>query len=98
MACYVDSVRSYPEVPFRFREFCHLLADERGELHELADHLGIPRRYFQDHPWRWHYDLPEPVRARAVDLGAREITMHDVGALLRCRRDALAVGAPDMDG
>ena len=86
VACYVDTVRSYPDAGLRSTEFCHLLADTRDELHAMADALGIPRRFFQEHPWRWHHDLPEHLRARAVQLGAVEVTMHDVGALLRRRR------------
>jgi hypothetical protein len=89
VACYVDTVRSYPGKKLRYTEFCHLLADSRAELHAMADALGIPHRFFQDHPWRWHHDLPEHLRARAVELGALEVTMHDVGALLRARRAAL---------
>ena len=91
MACYVDSVRSYPGSGLRFTEFCHLLADTRDELHAMADALGIPAQYFQDHPWRWHHDLPAPLRPRAVELGAIEVTMHFVGTLLRARRSALGV-------
>lgn len=89
MACYVDAVRCYPGAGLRFTEFCHLLADTRAELHAMADELGIPRRYFQDHPWRWHHDLPGPLRDRAIALGAHEVGMHEVGALLRARRAAL---------
>jgi hypothetical protein len=89
MACYVDATRSYPGSGLRYTEFCHLLADTRAELHAMADDLGIPRRFFQDHPWRWHHDLPEHLRSRAVERGAIEITMHSVGALLRARRAAL---------
>jgi hypothetical protein len=84
--CYVDSVRDYPDARLRHTRFCHLLADTREELHEMADALGVPERFFQDHPWRWHHDLPEQLRARAVELGAREVTLHEVGALLRRRR------------
>ncbi len=90
MPCYVDTPRPYPEAGLRFTEFCHLLADSRDELHVLAGDLGIPRRFFQDHLWRWHYDLPAHLRARAVELGAREVDMHQVGALLRARRAELA--------
>lgn len=86
MSCYVDTVRDYPDAGLRHTRFCHLLADDRDELHELARLLGIPRRYFQDHPWRWHYDLPEPLRDQALALGARELRLHDVGALLKARR------------
>lgn len=91
MACYVDQLREYPDAGLRYTRFCHLLADTREELHQMADLLGMPRRYFQDHPWRWHHDLPEPLRARAVELGAKEITMHEVGALLKRRRTDLGM-------
>lgn len=90
MACYVDTVRSYPGTGLRYTRFCHLLADTPAELHAMADALGIPRRFFQDHPWRWHHDLPEHLRGRAVELGAREVSMHEVGALLRRRRAAVS--------
>ena len=86
MACYVDTVRSYPNAGLRFTEFCHLLADTRDELHDIADALGIPRRFFQEHPWRWHHDLPGHLRPLAIELGAAEMDIHEVGALLRRRK------------
>lgn len=92
MACYVDAARAYPAAGLRFTTFCHLLADTRDELHAMADRLGVPRRFFQDHPWRWHYDLPEHVRAEAVRYGAREVDLHETGALLRRRRADLRDG------
>jgi hypothetical protein len=89
VAVYVDALRSYPGAGLRFTEFCHLLADTRDELHEMADRIGMPRRFFQDHPWRWHYDLPEHLRDVALDLGALELTMRQVADLLRARRAAV---------
>jgi Protein of unknown function (DUF4031) len=86
VACYVDVLKSYPDAGLRFTEFCHLLADERAELHAMADRIGMPRRFFQDHPWRWHYDLPAHLRELALSHGAREIATPAVGALLRQRR------------
>jgi uncharacterized protein DUF4031 len=91
VTCYVDSVQPYPEAGLRFREYCHLLADTREELHEMAQGVGMPRRAFQDHPWRWHYDLPAPLRERAIELGARPVTMHEVGTMLRQRRQELRI-------
>ena len=91
MACYVDTVRSYPDAGLRFTEFCHLLADTRDELHAMAAAVGMPRWTFQDHPWRWHYDLPEHLREAAVARGAQIVTMHEVGALLRRRKAALPI-------
>ncbi len=97
MSCYVDTVRSYPGAGLRFTEFCHLLADERGELHDLAERIGMPRRFFQDHPWRWHYDLPEHLRVEAVRLGANEVDLSYVGRMLRDRRLSVTAGAPTAD-
>lgn len=98
MACYVDTLRSYPDAGLRYSRFCHLLADTRDELHAMADALGVPRRFFQDHPWRWHHDLPEHLRDQAVELGAVEVTMHEVGALLRRRRAAAQASAAAVAG
>lgn len=88
MTCYVDTVRHYPEAGLRFTDFCHLLADTPDELHAMAQALGLPRRIYQDHPWRWHYDLPAHLRDAAIALGAQSIEMHAVGALLKARRRA----------
>lgn len=89
MACFVDTVRHYPDAGLRFTDYCHLLADTVEELHAMAAALGLPQRIYQDHPWRWHYDLPAHLRARAIELGAESVEMHQVGALLKARRDAL---------
>jgi hypothetical protein len=86
MACYVDTVRSYPGAGLRYTRYCHLLADTPEELYAMADALGIPDRFYQDHPWRWHHDLPEHLRERAVELGAQELTLREVGALLARRK------------
>ncbi|MGI8677234.1 MAG: DUF4031 domain-containing protein [Jatrophihabitans sp.] len=86
MSSYVDTVRSYPRAGLRFSDYCHLLADTPEELHAMAARIGMPRVAFQDHPWRWHYDVPAHLRALAVEFGAREVTMHDVGDLLKRRR------------
>lgn len=91
MTCYVDRVQPYPDAGLRFPEYCHLLADTRAELHGMAELVGMPRRAFQDHAWRWHYDLPAPLREQAIALGARPVTMHEVGALLRRRRRELGI-------
>ncbi len=86
VSCYVDAVRAYPDAGLRFVHFCHLLADDRTELHELAARLDMPRRLFQDHPVRWHYDLPAPLRPRALELGAAELSTREVADLLAARR------------
>ena len=89
MSCYVDVLKSYPDAGLRFTEFCHLLADEREELHQMADRIGMPRRFFQDHPWRWHYDLPAHLREAALQFGALPISTQTVASMLKARRAAI---------
>jgi hypothetical protein len=74
--------------PWRGRRWAHLVSDESyEELHALAAQLGIERRWFQGD----HYDVPEEIRLRAIELGAvpvpsRELVRRLVGSGLRQRR------------
>jgi hypothetical protein len=76
MAILVDP----PIWPFRDRLWAHLVSDESyDELHEFAARLGLPRRAFQGD----HYDIPEPLRERAIELGARPVTGRELITRLR---------------
>jgi hypothetical protein len=71
----VDDLRPYPQARLRFTDWCHMASDEGfDELHAFARRLGIPPRGFD----RDHYDLPPPVRERAVSLGAVEVTTGEL--------------------
>lgn len=59
--------------------WCHLMADTLDELHAFAARLGMNRDWFQGD----HYDLVPPRRARALKLGAVEVTSRDLVALRR---------------
>jgi hypothetical protein len=75
MAVLVDELREYPHVRFAVKHWCHMVSDESfDELHAFAAALGIPRERLQ----RDHYDLPPPLRERAVAEGAQEVTIHDL--------------------
>jgi hypothetical protein len=73
--------------PFRGRLWAHLVSDESyDELHAFAAGLGIPRRAFQGD----HYDVPEELRALAIEQGALEVTGRELitrllASGLRCR-------------
>ncbi|MFG6197430.1 DUF4031 domain-containing protein [Nonomuraea sp. JJY05] len=66
----------------------HLVSDRSlEELHDFASRLGVPERAFD----RDHYDVPETVHARAVELGAeavssRELLLRLVASGLRRRK------------
>ena len=97
MAILVDELREYPGVALPFTTWCHLATDgEFEELHAFAARLGIPRRFFQGD----HYDLPEHLRARALELGAVPVTTRELLARMagprgdRARRRAQRRVAP----
>ena len=48
------------------------------ELHQFAEHLGVPRRAFHGD----HYDLPQYVRDLALVHGAIEVSSREVVAIL----------------
>jgi hypothetical protein len=86
MAVYVDDAR----IPARGRVWSHMVADAAEELHRAAEALGLQRWMAQDRGRTLHYDLPEPLRRRALELGvARAITRAELVA----RRRALAAGS-----
>ena len=68
MAVYVDDAH----IPARGRCWSHLIADSPEELHGAAEMLGLVRTQAQDKGRTLHYDLPEELRQRAIDLGVAE--------------------------
>ncbi len=66
--------------PWRGERWSHLVSDvSYDELHAFAAALGVPRRAFQGD----HYDLPERVRGRALDLGAQPVPARVLLARLK---------------
>lgn len=76
MAILIDP----PAWPAHGTLWSHLVSDsDYDELHAFAALLGVPRRGFDLD----HYDVPASLHARAVALGAREVTAKDVVFSLR---------------
>jgi hypothetical protein len=94
LTVYVDDWRQRAVIRQREDRWSHLVADDPGELHEMAARLGIPQRGFQRHRRSAalnHYDVPEALRQQAIELGAVAITWRELGRLTREWRRA---GAP----
>jgi len=72
---YVDDAR----IPWRGRHWSHLVADSAEELHRAAAELGLRREWAQDKGRTLHYDLPDELRERAIELGvATPITWREL--------------------
>lgn len=87
MSIYIDP----PIWRARGRLWSHLVSDiSFEELHEFAAILGAPPRAFE----RDHYDIPEERYAKAVELGAVEVSCQTLLGHLRTsglRRPKFAV-------
>jgi len=78
VSVYVDDMRA----PFGRMIMCHMVADTEDELHEMADTIGVARRWYQGD----HYDIALSKRALAVKAGAIEFTGRELGRWLMERR------------
>jgi hypothetical protein len=86
MPVFVDDAR----IRWRGLRWSHLVADEADELHRAAAELGLRREWAQERGRTLHYDVPEELRLRAIELGlATPITWRE----LVQRREALASGS-----
>ena len=83
MATYVDELRPVrPDMRFRMKSTCHLMADSDGELERMARRLGL------EVDWRHgdHYDLSPAKRARAVIRGAHAVLADELVRLRQRKR------------
>lgn len=68
MSVYVDDVRHR----FRSMVMCHMWADTLPELLEMADRIGVQRKWLQQPPKAsWvHFDIALTKKAAAIKAGA----------------------------
>jgi hypothetical protein len=82
MPVYVDDMRaSYGRM-----KMCHMLADTVAELLDMADKIGVDRKWFQalSHP---HFDICMAKRKLAVAAGAIEVDRYGIVAAKKRGRD-----------
>lgn len=61
----------------------HLAATDLDELHDFAQELGLWRSWFQNKPYRPHYDVREEHYHQAVRLGAQPVKRRELVELLK---------------
>lgn len=91
MAVYVDDMHTTPMGQVGRMKMCHMVADTTAELLAMADQIGVARRWLQKAgTHQEHFDIATSKRAEAVKAGAVEISMADVGRIVRAKRLAAA--------
>ncbi len=83
MPVYVDDMNA----KYGRMIMCHMLADSDEELHEMAQKIGVQRRWHQhpDTP-KSHYDICLAKKKLAVEFGAIEISWRDAAGIVRKRK------------
>lgn len=80
---YVDDMKA----GFGNMVMCHMAADTTEELLEMADTIGVKRKWIQ-YPGtpKEHFDICLSKRAIAVRNGAKEVTLRDMAILIDKKR------------
>ena len=79
---YVDSM----EAAFGRMIMCHMTADTTEELLAMADKIGVARKWIQNKgTWSEHFDICKSKKVRALDFGAKAITLREAGEMLSKR-------------
>lgn len=86
MTVYVDDMNA----TYGRMIMCHMFADTTEELMAMADQIGVRRKWLQ-HPGtvKEHYDICLSKKAKALKLGAVEISYPTGVARLIAQRKAL---------
>jgi hypothetical protein len=83
MSVYVDDMKA----PFGKMIMCHMIADSREELDQMADSIGVKRKWIQyPNTPKEHYDICLSMRVKAVNLGAIEITWARTVQMIKERK------------
>lgn len=83
MAVYVDNAR----IPYGRMIMCHLVADTREELMEMARRIELPTKWLQHAgTYKEHFDVCLLKRAKAVWYGAHEISARELAEFLQKKR------------
>lgn len=90
MTVYVDDMRA----KYGRMTMCHMIADTEAELHAMADAIGVDRRWYQKNASRPHYDISLGKRAKAVELGAVEVTWRQCACMSALKAFGLPMGDP----
>lgn len=75
---YVDNMN----IGYRRMIMCHMIADTTEELMEMADKIGVQRKWIQNYgTYQEHFDVCLSAKKKAIEFGAKEITMRELSKI-----------------
>lgn len=78
MAVYIDNMHETGVGNFGRMKMSHMIADTTEELLEMADKIGVNKRWIQHADTaNEHFDVCMSKRKKAIELGAIPITWRD---------------------
>lgn len=94
MTVYVDDMYKYPMGQFGRMKMSHMVADTVEELLEMADKIGVARKWIQhaEKGKGWvHFDISISARRRAIAAGAKQITLRELALMtMEWKKDTVA--------
>lgn len=86
---YIDDFNA----PFGRMIMCHMIADTTEELLQMADKIGVQRKWIQDSgTYSEHFDVCLSAKKKAIAAGAIEITALDLSKITRSRKGSPFIG------
>lgn len=91
MPVYVDNMKA----SYRRMKMCHMVADSIDELLDMADKIGMQRKWLQplSHP---HFDVSLTRRALAVAHGAIQVDRRELYSAMKRHRALWRVDAEEL--
>lgn len=87
MTVYVDDMYLRPLGRYERMKMSHMIADSTEELLEMADKIGVDRKWIQSPGTpREHFDIALSKRRLAVREGAEEITLKELAKMIAKRQ------------
>lgn len=75
---YVDNFNAH----YRGMIMSHMIADTTEELLEMANSIGVSKKWIQDPGTKWeHFDICQSKKALAIKKGAKLINMRELASI-----------------
>lgn len=82
---YIDNFNA----PFGRMKICHMIADTTKELDDMADKIGINKKWIQyPNTANEHFDICLSKKVLAISFGAKEINFREYAQMVKKRKES----------